>query len=417
MDDKTLTDGLAVKIDSRPVVSASYTLAIGEGLQRAHYELATRWLERLLALLPVDAQSVFSSHLLLDHIPGLIQEIGKYTAAPADEDITSKSIVVDKARELGQLRHRQQASVHQVLREYDLLGEILEQFAIDETRAFPGGVTAVESLEVCRRLNRAVRVLMQITATTFVAEYTDTITEQATRLDRFNRAVSHELRNVLGTLQFGAELLGERTVVADEGQRQHIVANVRRNTDRALRIIRSFERLPRSGIMADSPTEQIVDFGELVQEVFRQLREMADGRGVELRAGAEFPTLFVDTGALELVLINLVSNAVKYSDPAKAQKFVAITGQPSDGHYEIRIEDNGIGIPSDAGAKVFERFTRAHAELDEQLGVEGSGLGLSIVEECVRSLGGEIRLESEEGRGTTFTVTIPKKLPPIASPA
>lgn len=402
--------------DSLAVTQNAYAIAIGESLQRSHYDLATRWLERLVAILPVDPHAIFSSDLLLDHIPALIQEIGKYIAVPAEEDIAAKAMVVDKARELGQLRHRQQASVHQVLREYDLLGDILEQFVIDETRVYPGGVTAVESLEVCRRLNRAVRVLMQITAATFIAEYTDMITEQASRLDRFNRAVSHELRNVLGTLQFGAELLGERVVGDDPERRQHIVATVRRNTQRALRIVRSFERLPRTGIMHDSPSEQLADVGEMVQEVFRQLREMADARGVELRASGDFPQLFLDTGALELVLINLISNALKYSDASKPEKYVNVAGTSRESAYEIRVEDNGIGIPADAAATVFQRFMRAHAELDAKLGVDGSGLGLSIVEECVAALGGDIHLQSEEGRGTTFVITLPKKLPPLPIP-
>jgi signal transduction histidine kinase len=407
---------LGSSVEPVPVVGAAYAAAIGDSLQREHYDLATRWLDRLVALLPVDAQSIFSTHLLLDHIPGLIQEIGKYIAAPALEDIGAKAVVLDKARELGQLRHRQQASVHQVLREYDLLGEILEQFVIEQTRAYPGGVTAVESLEIGRRLNRAVRVLMQITAGTFIGEYTETITGQATRLDRFNRAVSHELRNVLGTIQFGTALMDEAGVLQDETRRQQIVSNVRRNSARAIRIIRSFERLPRSGIMADSPSEQIVDLAELVEEVFRQLREMADARGVQLEASGVFPKLYLDTGAVELILINLVSNAIKYSDPAKPERIVQVIGELHDGTYDLCVVDNGIGIPAAAVASVFERFTRAHAELDQQLGVDGNGLGLSIVEECVKAIGAEILLESEEGRGTTFRLMIPKKLPPVPAP-
>jgi two-component system OmpR family sensor kinase len=123
--------------------------------------------------------------------------------------------------------------------------------------------------------------------------------------------------------------------------------------------------------------------------------------------------LFLDAGALELVLINLISNALKYSDPEKPAKYVTVIGASRESAFEIRVEDNGIGIPAEAAATVFQRFTRAHANLDEQLGIDGSGLGLSIVEECVTALGGDIRLESEESRGTTFIVTLPKKLPPL----
>jgi signal transduction histidine kinase len=75
--------------------------------------------------------------------------------------------------------------------------------------------------------------------------------------------------------------------------------------------------------------------------------------------------------------------------------------------------DNGIGIPQEALGTVFQRFSRAHAPLDEQLGIEGSGLGLAIVDECVKALRGQISVESQEGQGTTFVLSIPKKLPPV----
>ena len=163
------------------VLDASYGEIVGASIEDANQQLSERWLESLVALMPVDPQSVFSTNALLDHISALIQEIGKYVGAPATEDIAAKSIVIDKARELGQLRHRQHASVHQVLREYDLLGDILEQFLIEQTRALELAPAASECLDVSHRVNRAVRILMQITVETFVSEYTETITEQARR--------------------------------------------------------------------------------------------------------------------------------------------------------------------------------------------------------------------------------------------
>ena len=123
--------------------------------------------------------------------------------------------------------------------------------------------------------------------------------------------------------------------------------------------------------------------------------------------------VYLDTGALELVLINLVANGIKYADRTKPSPFVAVEAEESDGHYEFRVSDNGIGIPSDAVKNVFERFVRVHAHLDEQLGVEGTGLGLAIVEECVAALSGSVAVESREGEGTTFTVRIPKALATI----
>jgi signal transduction histidine kinase len=383
---------------------------IGHSIRGQARVLSRRWLERLVALLPVDANAVFTSEELLDHIPHLIEQIGAYVSAPESSDIAANTVVTEHARELGQLRHRQHASVHQVLREYDLLAEVLEQFLDECAGAMAVAPPAAECLKASRLAGRAVRVLMQLTVATFIGEYTDTITAQAARLDQFNRAVGHELRNVFGTIQFGAALLtSDGPAPAIEHTR--ILATLRRNTDRALQILRTLENLPSSGMLAgDTPTEQVVELSELVSEVFRQLHEMAEARGVTLRAPPDLPRIYVDTGRLELVLVNLVANAIKYSDPAKAERVVEISVAARDHAQEIRVSDNGIGIPAAALPRVFERFHRAHPELDATLGINGTGLGLAIVDECVRALGGEIRVESDEGIRTAFILTLPRKL-------
>jgi signal transduction histidine kinase len=374
-----------------------------------------RWLERLMALVPQEARAIFPSESLLDHIPGLIQEIGKFVADPSSENISANTIVLSKARELGQLRHAQQASLHQVLREYDLLGDVLEEFVLAEALSLVPEPSMSECVESWRHVGRAVRVLMQVTAGTFIANYTETVTEQAQRLDRFNRAISHELRNVLGTLHFGAALLkGEAG--ADETHRDRLAVTMARTTERALKIIRSFERLPRSGILADKPTEQTITLTELIDEVFRQLQEMADAKSVALEQHGSHVRVHLDTGTLELILINLVANGIKYADPEKPSRSVSVLVEERDDEIEIRVEDNGIGIPAESISQVFGRFVRVHQHLDSTLGIDGTGLGLSIVEECVAALGGGIRLESEEHVRTVFTLTVPKKLPLLSSP-
>ena len=382
---------------------------VGYAIQDRQRDLSLRWLDRLVALLPVDANAVFTSTDLLDHIPRLIEEIGKYVTAPELADIAANTVVTEHARELGQLRHQQHASVHQVLREYDLLSEVLEEFLDECTATLASAPAASECLKASRRVGRAVRVLMQITVATFINEYTDTITGQAERIDQFNRAVSHELRNMLGTVQFSAALLtnGSASAPAD---RERVLATLRRNTDRALQILRSLEKLPRSGILTtDSPSEQLIDLDELVNEVFRQLHDMAEARGITLRAANGLPRLYIDTGKLELVLVNLIANAIKYSDRNKVERFVEVTATARDRVHEIRVRDNGIGIPADAIGKVFERFHRAHQHLDGALGADGSGLGLAIVNECAKAMGADIRVESDERVGTEFVLTVPTK--------
>ena len=168
------------------------------------------------------------------------------------------------------------------------------------------------------------------------------------------------------------------------------------------------EAIARVRSNGDNAVVQTVSVATVAQEAARQLREMADARGVEIRVADTLPALTVDVGRLELVFVNLLSNAIKYSDPDKAMRCVEVIDEPAvDGFVRIQVRDNGIGIPAAALATIFERFTRAHADQAGLLQVGGIGLGLSIVEDCIRAMGGRIEVQSAETQGATFIMTLP----------
>src|SRR5262249_58934897 len=122
--------------------------------------LATRWLERCLAMLPVAAPSAFPTDSLLDHVPALILEISEYLRQP-ETAIAANTAILDKARELGALRHGQRASLHQVLREYQVLSGVLVAFVLEELQRLTAVPPATESAALVSRLNQAVNVLSQ----------------------------------------------------------------------------------------------------------------------------------------------------------------------------------------------------------------------------------------------------------------
>ena len=105
---------------------------IAARMRSEHRTIASRWFERLLEILPVDARDIFPTESLLDHVPALILEIGDYLGQPQGEAIASNTAILEKASELGALRHSQRASLHQVVREYQVLRGVLVAFVLEE---------------------------------------------------------------------------------------------------------------------------------------------------------------------------------------------------------------------------------------------------------------------------------------------
>jgi signal transduction histidine kinase len=396
------------------VTAEDFASIVSHRVEAERHALAADWLRRLSAVLTVDANDVFPSEQLLDHIPTLIREIAVYLRAPADEEIAANTIVIEKARELGRLRHDQRASVHQLLREYEILAEILEAFVIEETRRLGLQPTTQECFELLRRLTHSSRTLMRTTVDTFVSEYMSALEERNERIKAFNQMASHELRSPIGTLLFAAAALERPDIRADPAKSERITTTIKSNAQRLSWLVQNLQRVTRLSSPLDVPNEQHVEVATIANEVARQLQEMASSRRVRIVVGEGLPELCADPARLELALINLVSNGIKYSDPSKADCVVEITA--GDGAAEhtcvVRVRDNGLGIPEDDRAAIFDRFFRAHAHLDSQLGVTGSGLGLAITADCIQAMGGTIACESTVGVGSTFVITLPLQPPP-----
>ena len=391
-------------------VSAGYAERIAERMYHESHALASDWLARLDSILVVDVNAIFPTTQLLDHVPLLVQHIADYLRAPADLEIAANTQVIEKAQELGQLRHDQRASVHQILREYDILAEILEAFVSTESAAIdPDVASPLDALGIMQRLGHAIRTLMQTTVDTFIVEYTGTIGQQREKLESFNRMVTHELRNPLGTLRFATDLLTRAEIMRDEEAHTRVSRLIQRNVQRTTELVRSLEHLAFAERPVDAPNQQRVNIAYVATQVARQLSDMAIAREVDLRIDQQLPEIVTESAQLELVLMNLFSNAIKYCDLQKTPRYVEVVGVPSTtpGECTICVRDNGIGIPEEKLPHVFSRFFRAHRDRDEELGTDGSGLGLSITEEAVRILGGTIRVESHEGEGTSVFVTLP----------
>jgi signal transduction histidine kinase len=369
----------------------------------ARDELTGRWLERIANRVALDPTKIFPTADLLDHVPILIDGIAAYVANPATI-VSSDMAVIDKARELGALRHEQGFDQYQILKEFEILGGILLNFVgeVAENSAVQCG--RGELLACAARIFHAVCLIQEATSTQFLQLVTDRVAEREERLRAFNRALTHEFRNRIGA-SLGAGLILEMPGVTDE-KREQLAALIVRNVRGMQGILDNLLELTLIG--ADARQHRHVRLPRAAAEVCRELREMASAAGIELRLFDDLPDVEVAAAAVELCLTNLVSNAIKYSDPRESIRWIEIRGRietPRSGEAEVIVEvaDNGLGVPESERGRLFERFFRAN---HGDRAIDGTGLGLSIVRETVTSLGGSVWARFPE-KGSVFGFTLP----------
>ncbi|MFN2563423.1 MAG: sensor histidine kinase [Gemmatimonadaceae bacterium] len=375
-------------------------------LRGARTELTGRWLERIVDRVALDANSVFPTDDLLDHMPLLVLGIADYVENPGDV-ISAETPVVARARELGALRHTQGFGEYEILKEYEILGAILYSFLAREARTLDVTPTPEELLICSQRLFQGVSLAQQATITHYLQLMGARIHEREERLRAFNRALTHELRNRIGAAVGAGQLLDLPTL--SEAERATLVGVVVRNVDSMRIVLDNLLELTRLG-GGDTRQQRHVLLPRAAAEATRQLREMARSKRVTIRITGDLPAVEVNAAAVELALTNLIANAIKYADPAAADRWVEVSGRivcrDADSVREVVVEvrDNGIGVPEPERARLFERFFRAANATATD--AEGTGLGLSIVRETVQSLGGRVWAEFPD-KGSVFAFALP----------
>lgn len=390
-----------------PFENCPLAKVVADRMRENRDDLTLRWLDRIGARVSLDANRIFPTDALLDHVPLLILGIADYIENP-NKVILSDVPVVAKAMELGELRFEQGFDEYELLKEYEIFGGILFSFLSRIADGIDEPCSRGELLACAHRLFLAVALIQQATLTHYLSLVKERLSEREQRLRAFNRALSHELRNLIGAIGGAAEIL--EIGAASEAQRSSMVSMIVRNTETMKASLENLVELSRVG--EDVRRSRHVSLPQAAAEVARQLREAARARGVEIRFAPDLPRVDVSAAAFELCLSNLVANAIKYSDPAKEKRWVEISamvrtpGDVGEPQTIVAVRDNGIGVPEAKRSHLFERFFRAHE--DTQLGIDGTGLGLSIVKETVTSFGGQTWVEFLED-GTVFSFSMPSR--------
>ncbi len=253
---------------------------------------------------------------------------------------------------------------------------------------------------------QAVTTIMNVTSTKEL--------ERLKQLDRmkteFVANISHELRTPLAAIKAYSETVLDSLKELDENTLKDFMETIYRESmhlENLLDELLDFSRMERKALKLE---RRDVDLVEVVKDAVDSMREYAKSNGVKLEVVLPEGSLKanVDPSRMRQVLLNLISNGIKYSKKDEGESYVKVVLKDEGEKVQIIVEDNGIGIPEDKLDKIFEKFYRVDSSLTYE--ISGTGLGLAIVKEIVELHGGRIWVESEEGKGSKFYVEIPLKV-------
>lgn len=217
---------------------------------------------------------------------------------------------------------------------------------------------------------------------------------------RFVSMVSHEFRTPLTTIKSSAHLLSKYLDSSDEKLSKHFT-KINRNIEHLNQMLSDILTLSRLDEKKDDKEIEEIQLANFISDCLEELEHLSKAKNLSINVTADKnSTVQSDSKILKSILINLLTNAIKYSNQ---NGNVEVHTKLNKEAFEISIKDDGIGISEKDQKRIFERFYRAR----DVENIEGTGLGLEIVKQCLNSLNGSITCTSEPKKGSIFTVKIP----------
>jgi signal transduction histidine kinase len=215
--------------------------------------------------------------------------------------------------------------------------------------------------------------------------------------------VSHELKTPLSLIRMFSEILVTGRI-KDENKKLDYFRIIHNESDRMSRLINNLLDFANLGRGIHSGHFEKINIAQLVAKALEAYRYeiQKDGFQVNLKTHSDIPDSFADPNAITMAFINLLDNSVKYSGD---QKQIDVQVERTNGFVDLTVIDKGIGIPASEQQKIFDKFYRGSAPSVRR--IRGSGIGLAITKHVAEMHGGEVMVESEPGKGSTFTLRIP----------
>jgi signal transduction histidine kinase len=350
---------------------------------------------------------------LIDHFPQLFADLFEYFLTEADPGTRRRTI--ESALKHGMTRWQQGYELVEVIRELSIVQRsILEhglgQFFAGKSRRGKGGENARRDLDT----------FFEDSVAGSVQQYVDNFTEQLrstnakllvanenlNRIDearlRLIRTVSHELANVLNTMNLTITLV---TTGNNEAIRSEMLDTCRRNVQEMSELLNDLRDY--SVLIAGAASAQIEEinvrlFASELEASFHAIAQ-ASGMHLDLQIDPDLDVVHSDRKKIRQIITNLVTNAINYCRREEPRSAIVLAFRSlNPDSWQIAVEDSGIGIPSEHLDSIFDEFKRVSQN------IKGTGLGLAITKRLVEEVKGTIEVFSELGHGSRFVVTLPK---------
>jgi CheY-like chemotaxis protein len=302
--------------------------------------------------------------------------------------------------------------VEELLRENRLLREELDAKTTLAARAVASFQQRTLLMEITRQQNEDLdRLAAELARAKKIEEERAREIEAAARLkSEFLANFSHEIRTPLNAITGYCDLL-----IRDEGSRltphgRRDLSVIKANARTLLALINDILDLSKIEAGRAEVVKEAISLPDLAEECLASVRELLKGKEVTLGSEITASSVFTDPLKLRQVLLNLLSNAAKFTDTGE----IVLTAEPQGSTLVISVEDTGSGIPDDQLPFIFDKFRQVDGSARRKIG--GTGLGLAIVREVVHLLGGTVNATSTVGRGSKFTVALPAAIDLTATP-
>ena len=296
-------------------------------------------------------------------------------------------------------------------------GNIIPSINRPITRAFLTGLPVSDRIIFHRKDGSLVNVSLTVSpiilenepigAIQVLRDITEEIAVERAK-DEFISLTSHQLRTPLTSIRLFSELLSDNSTGALSPIQKDYLSKISNSTERMILLVGDILNVSRIELGRIQIQPKLIDVTKLIAGRIDELEPIAKEKGIAMKfkkPRPSLPDIKLDPSLIGQVIHNLLANALRYTDKKRGKIEVELLR--AGNKCQITVRDNGIGIPDNVRARVFDRFFRA--ENARSVAAEGTGLGLYLVKMIVELAGGKIWFDSNIGEGTTFFVTLPMR--------